>query len=81
MNRRKFLKSVAYGTGAAVATGLLSSHAAAAADTREGDMIYRTLGRTGEKVSVLGLGGYLAVRRRGRSSEGAAPGAVAPTHH
>jgi aryl-alcohol dehydrogenase-like predicted oxidoreductase len=28
------------------------------AETREGDMIYRTLGRTGEKVSVLGVGGY-----------------------
>lgn len=26
--------------------------------TREGDMIYRTLGRTGERVSALGLGGH-----------------------
>lgn len=26
--------------------------------TRKGDMLYRTLGRTGESVSVLGLGGY-----------------------
>ncbi len=25
---------------------------------REGDMLYRTLGRTGEKVSVIGMGGY-----------------------
>jgi hypothetical protein len=29
----------------------------------------------------LGAGGYWAVRRRGRSSERAAPGPVAPTHH
>src|SRR6478672_9367245 len=26
--------------------------------TREGDMLYRTLGRTGEKVSLIGLGGF-----------------------
>ncbi|MBC7969701.1 MAG: aldo/keto reductase [Verrucomicrobia bacterium] len=26
--------------------------------TRSGEMMYRTLGRTGEKVSVIGLGGY-----------------------
>lgn len=31
-------------------------------------------------VALLGVGGYLAVRRKGRSSEGTAPGAVAPTH-
>jgi len=29
-----------------------------AAQTRSGDMIYRTLGRTGERVSAIGLGGY-----------------------
>ncbi len=28
------------------------------AQTRSGEMIYRTLGRTGERVSVIGLGGY-----------------------
>lgn len=27
-------------------------------ETRSGDMLYRTLGRTGEKVSAIGLGGY-----------------------
>jgi predicted aldo/keto reductase-like oxidoreductase len=26
--------------------------------TRQGDMLYRTLGRTGEKVSLIGLGGF-----------------------
>src|SRR5689334_5541766 len=30
---------------------------AAAADERRDEMIYRTLGRTGEKLSALGLGG------------------------
>lgn len=44
------------------ATTMLSFSAAVsqnlmAAETRSGDMIYRTLGRTGEKVSAVGLGG------------------------
>src|ERR1700686_274103 len=28
------------------------------AGTRKGDMLYRTLGSTGEKVSAIGMGGY-----------------------
>jgi predicted aldo/keto reductase-like oxidoreductase len=28
------------------------------AGTRKGDMLYRTLGRTGERVSAIGMGGY-----------------------
>jgi predicted aldo/keto reductase-like oxidoreductase len=28
------------------------------AQTKRGEMLYRTLGRTGEKVSVIGMGGY-----------------------
>ncbi len=31
---------------------------ATCAGTRKGDMLYRTLGRTGEKVSVIGMGGF-----------------------
>jgi predicted aldo/keto reductase-like oxidoreductase len=31
---------------------------AVSAGTRKGDMLYRTLGRTGEKVSAIGLGGF-----------------------
>ena len=27
-------------------------------ETRQGDMIYRTLGKTGQKVSVIGVGGF-----------------------
>lgn len=53
MTRRNFAKSIAV-TGVAMGLGA----PAWSAETKSGDMIYRTLGRTGEKVSVLGLGGY-----------------------
>ncbi len=36
----------------------LASALPAAAQTQSGGMIYRTLGRTGERVSAIGLGGY-----------------------
>ena len=45
--RREFLE---------VLTGTLSA-GVLAAQTRSGDMIYRTLGKTGERVSAIGLGG------------------------
>ena len=53
MTRRNFVKSIA-ATGVAVGLGaqVLS------AEAKTGDMIYRTLGRTGEKISAIGLGGY-----------------------
>jgi predicted aldo/keto reductase-like oxidoreductase len=54
VSRREFVK-------AAVATGVLlgagSPSWAAETETKNG-MLYRELGRTGEKVSVIGLGGY-----------------------
>jgi len=53
LTRRSFVKSVA-ATGVAVSLGA----PAWAAESKTGDMIYRTLGRTGEKVSAIGLGGY-----------------------
>ena len=45
--RREFLESLAV----TLSAGVLS------AQTRSGDMIYRTLGKTGERVSAIGLGG------------------------
>ena len=56
-SRRQFLEKVTLavaGTSAAVSGAGLPVHAAPAS----GDMPYRTLGRSGEKVSLLGLGGY-----------------------
>ncbi|HEX4071111.1 MAG TPA: twin-arginine translocation signal domain-containing protein, partial [Planctomycetaceae bacterium] len=68
MERRDFLKTVSAGAGVSVAaTGFLASvtnHAGAAQqpaapvpsgmpeETIRGDMRYRTLGRTGQKVSL-----------------------------
>lgn len=69
MNRRKFIGKTAAGAGA-----LVMAHKAFGAEdtveanekvifetpatTLEGEMIYRTLGATGEKVSAIGLGGF-----------------------
>lgn len=54
LTRRKFVHS-ALATGVVLGAGPSSW---GAEGTRKGDMIYRPLGRTGEQVSVLGLGGY-----------------------
>ena len=52
-SRREFVRSVAT-TGLALTAG---AHVFGA-ETQSSDMLYRTLGRTGEKVSAIGLGGF-----------------------
>src|SRR5947209_9493914 len=52
MNRRDFVKVT---TTAALASTLPAS---IFAESRQGEMPRRTLGKTGEKVSMVGLGGY-----------------------
>jgi predicted aldo/keto reductase-like oxidoreductase len=52
-SRRDFLEAVALGVAGAGAGGRLLGSAIAS-----GEIPYRTLGRSGEKVSVIGLGGY-----------------------
>jgi len=57
-NRREFLEKVTLGVagaGAAISGNALTAPPLAGAT---GEMPYRTLGRSGEKVSLLGLGGF-----------------------
>jgi uncharacterized protein len=53
LSRRNFVKTAAAG---AIAVGTGSQDWAA--ETNNGEMIYRTLCKTGEKVSAIGLGGF-----------------------
>src|SRR3989442_11192824 len=65
-SRRKFLGKFAFGiTGAGIAPAVLKGPLAVAA----GEVPYRTLGRSGEKVSLVGLGGfYIGVQREEQGS-------------
>lgn len=59
-NRREFLNKVAFGiaaAGAGAGERLMADQPTSAEEVRQG-IPYRTLGRTGEKVSHIGLGGY-----------------------
>ena len=53
MKRREFLKSAALAAFATAASGPVPAHAA-----DNGQIPYRTLGRTGAKTSLVGIGGY-----------------------
>ncbi|HEX7863257.1 MAG TPA: aldo/keto reductase [Verrucomicrobiae bacterium] len=55
LNRREFV-TITAASSIALATG--SVWAQPSGQTREGDMLYRTLGGTGEKISAIGVGGY-----------------------
>jgi len=72
MKRREFLKTAAIcGAAGSLPAALAQEKTmakengsknqiplATSAGTRKGDMLYRTLGRTGEKVSAIGMGGF-----------------------
>ena len=64
MDRRDFLKSATVAAGAAASNQMFAPAMAAGQEHIEhggsmtDGMIYRTLGRTGERVSAIGMGGY-----------------------
>src|ERR1051326_9203622 len=59
MHRREFLRGMALaGIASRSPRGLASSFAGGMQSKEGGPMIYRTLGRTGERVSAIGMGGF-----------------------
>jgi predicted aldo/keto reductase-like oxidoreductase len=60
MDRRNFLKTAAVAAvgSAATASARSTSSSVAASRPESPNMIYRELGRTGERVSAIGMGGY-----------------------
>jgi aryl-alcohol dehydrogenase-like predicted oxidoreductase len=51
--------------------------------TRTGDMLYRALGRTGERVSAIGMGGFHLAQhglRKKRAFGWCAPPSIAESH-
>ena len=67
MKRRKFLKVLAATAAVPLTVGAEPASADSKATPKEtirGEMRYRRLGRTGEEVSVLGLGGHHIGRQK-----------------
>jgi predicted aldo/keto reductase-like oxidoreductase len=59
VDRRNFVKTATTVVGAAAATQFVTPLLHAEVKRPEnGDMIYRTLGQTGERISAIGLGGF-----------------------
>src|SRR5579862_1090015 len=57
-NRREFLEKVTLGVAGASVAVSASTLVPEVVKAATGEMPYRTLGRSGERVSLLGLGGY-----------------------